>query len=440
LRWPWPSLGSISSGVAVLRLVSLAVLGILAGSFPVPARAQDIVVDWESKRVVVAPPEIQKGNPVKVQVIKVNDILFEYTVIVQVTTDSFDDFSLLATLLKLPSAGSKGPGTTCANELNDALARAKAVRDQLESPGGPFNPEAAPGQYISISLKTTQDAWNGPLRQDVSKLQDDVAKLGSCTDNDSKKFVDEIYPPIKTAIAAIQKKIDAHHTAEGEAPAPKADVASVTITVHEKFKGKDTAGSPFTQTLKFSSVLTLSAGVLLSQLQDLSYVRRTVPTSSGTMDVLGVDGASTLTPYFVGLLNYRFPGLSWDKAGIYISSGPTIRLTSSNSNTASFGYFGGLSLSFWHRLYLTPGVHVGQFADLPAGLSLGQAIPANFGQIQPVKRWTARFGFGITYKTLSLGSLLGSSKSNAKTPTATNPAPAPSPKPKPETQAPPQTP
>ena len=70
-------------------------------------------------------------------------------------------------------------------------------------------------------------------------------------------------------------------------------------------------------------------------------------------------------------------------------------------------------------------VHFGQFAATPAGLTVGQTIPANFGQLQPINRWSARFGF-ITYKTLSLGNL---TKSSTKTSTDQTPAPSTTTKP-----------
>src|ERR1700739_4256888 len=403
--------------VYVTRLI-LGGLLVFLGARATPA--QDVVIDWGSRSVVTSPKEIQKGSALKVQVTKVNDILYEYSVDVQVTTDSSDDFALLASLLNLPTGGAKRPAgaSDCAASYRDALLQAKTIRDQLNAPGGPFNPEDRPGHFISVPLATTLKTWNGPVASASKELQADVDVMTGCADADSKTFVNNTYPPIKNSLESIQKKVSGKHTADGQAPASSAEVVSARITVSEKWKGNEkvkdsnaSSASPYTATLEFSSVLRLSAGILFSQLQDRSYVSRTVPstTGTGTTNVLGVNGDSKLTPYLVGMLNYQIPGAHWDKFGFWVSTGPTLRITNTGSNTSAFGFFGGVSASLWHRFYVTPGVHFGQYAGVPAGLTVGQPIPPNFGQLQPINRWTARFGFSITYKTLSLGALTKSS-------------------------------
>lgn len=410
-----------SSGPIVALDVYLArlVLGgmlLILGVRTTPA--QDVVIDWQARSVVSSPKEIQKGSPLKVQVTRVNDILYEYSVDVQVTTDSSDDFALLASLLNLPTGGAKRPAgaSDCASSYRDALLQAKAIKDQLNTPGGAFNPEDRPGHFISVPLATTLKAWDGPVASASKELQADVDAMNGCADSDSKAFVNNTYPPIKNSLESIQKKVNGKHNADGQAPASSAEVVSAKITVSEKWKGNETvknpsgsSGSPYTATLEFSSVLRLSAGILFSQLQDRSYVTRTVPSTTGTTNILGVNGDSKLTPYLVGLLNYQIPGAHWDKYGFWVSTGPTLRITNTGGNTSAFGFFGGVSAALWHRFYVTPGVHFGQYAGVPAGLAVGQAIPANFGQLQAINRWTARFGFSITYKTLSLGALTKSS-------------------------------
>jgi hypothetical protein len=403
----------------------VSVFAVAIGSLSTAARAQDVIVDWSSRKVVSSPQEIQKGSPLKVQVSNVNDILYEYSVDVQLTTDNADDFSLLASLLNLGSAGSlkATPVSDCSSSYQDALFQARTIKDQLSSAGGPFNPEDRPGHFISIPLATTMNAWNGPIAASSKSLQSDVGKLSNCTGDDYATFVSKTYPPIKTSLDSIQKKIDGKHTADGQAAASTGDVVSARITVSEKWKGSETVkdrndvkAGPFVADLTFSSVLRLSAGVLFSQVQDRSYVARTVPTATGTANILGVNGDSKLTPYLVGLLNYQVPYAHWKKGGFWLSSGPTLRITNTGGNTSAFGFFGGVSASLWNRIFLTPGIHFGQYAGTPAGLTIGQTIPANFGQLQAVNRWTARFAFGITFKTLSLGALTKSSSTGQKPP------------------------
>src|SRR5207249_6114304 len=100
----------------------------------------------------------------------------------------------------------------------------------------------------------------------------------------------------------------------------------------------------------------------------------------------------------------------------------------------AFGFFTRLSAHLHHRIYFTPGFHFGQFADFPVGFGNGSAVPANFGELTPVKRWTTRFGFAITFKTKDFSGLTQSSTPTVKSgdssatpkPTAT-PSPTPSP-------------
>jgi hypothetical protein len=75
--------------------------------------------------------------------------------------------------------------------------------------------------------------------------------------------------------------------------------------------------------------------------------------------------------------------------------------------------------------FLTPGVHVGEFADFPPGFThAGQPIPPNFGALNPVTRYTARFAFAITFRGSNPTSLLGtgSQKAGTQQPTGATPS------------------
>jgi hypothetical protein len=139
------------------------------------------------------------------------------------------------------------------------------------------------------------------------------------------------------------------------------------------------------------------------------------------------------SPNAVALLNYQIPSLgkvklSGDDFGLAVSSGPVIRL-GTQAGTSSFGYFVGLGLHLYHRFYLTPGLHVGQFADYPPGFSYsGQAVPAGLGTLVPVTRYTTRFALGVTYKAKDFSGL-GLTPSTASKPSGNTPPP-PSPQPK----------
>jgi len=166
----------------------------------------------------------------------------------------------------------------------------------------------------------------------------------------------------------------------------------------------------------FDDILTLSVGTALTNVPYRTYTNQKVPTANGTEDQLVVNGNGSRSPVGVGLLNYRL----WNSArepqfGLSLSTGPAFKLGGA-PEVSSFGWFAGISVSIWHRLFLTPGVHVSQFADFPAGFSDRSPIPANFGTINPATRWTSRFAVGITFQTNSLA------KADKTTPTSSNSA------------------
>jgi hypothetical protein len=382
-------------------LISVAGMLLLAGTEA--GRAQEITIDWATKKVISEPTEIHKGETLKVSVNNVNNILYDYTVDIQLQiTSNSDDLAALLSLLKnLPAVQFTKPGATaCETKVADARKMLDEIADLMKKNN--LSAEARKGK--SITLQESLNGWEDAIKPRLPALQNAINDLtGTCgTDSQVTTFLSGPYRQFDN----FRKKVEGPHVAEGQAQASTGDVASVTVTVTEKSQGTTLDSRKWT--LRFSSVLTLSGGVLFSTLPDVSYVRRSVPTTDGSADVLGVDGGSRPVPMLLGLLNYRIPWLNSDKWGLDISSGPAIRL-GGKSDTTSFGYFVGVSFNLWHRLYITPGVHVGQYADFPAGFTLNQPIPASFGELTPVKRWTARFAIGITYKTLDLGALKGQS-------------------------------
>jgi hypothetical protein len=95
--------------------------------------------------------------------------------------------------------------------------------------------------------------------------------------------------------------------------------------------------------------------------------------------------------------------------GLAFAVGPVLSLGASKNSTSTFGFFAGTSLHLWHAVYITPGIHYGEFADYPLGLPQpGNIVPSGFGTPVPIKRWTLRFGLGLTFKTTNFNSLKGS--------------------------------
>jgi hypothetical protein len=165
-------------------------------------------------------------------------------------------------------------------------------------------------------------------------------------------------------------------------------------------------------------VLTLSIGTMMTTVPYRTYNHQSVPTMSGTADELVVSGNSGITPQGLALLNYKLYVLDMGpQPGLAFSAGPAFKFGGTPS-VSTFGWFTGLSISLWRRLYLSGGMHLGQFADYPAGFHNGSVIPPSFGTLTPVTRWSARFAGSVTFQTNSFV------KSNQGTPAVkSNPSP-----------------
>jgi hypothetical protein len=199
------------------------------------------------------------------------------------------------------------------------------------------------------------------------------------------------------------------------------------VVVQETLGGKPTTAAAKTYHLDPGrKILTASAGFVLTTLHARSYSSVTAPDPADptmTKNVLGVDGGGGVRPALAALLNYHVACLLRCQVGLAISAGPLFDIANGKADTSHFGFFGGPSVHLWNRLYLTPGIHVGEFADYPLGFSqAGQPIPTGMGTPVARKRYTAHFAFGITFKASELGIGSGNSDSGKKTP-ATQPKP-----------------
>ena len=169
-------------------------------------------------------------------------------------------------------------------------------------------------------------------------------------------------------------------------------------------------------TCGFDDTVMLSVGALFTEIPYRTYKAVNVPTSSGVQNQLVVGDNGRWTPQGVGLLNVRLFHLDTaHQWGIYASTGPVFKF-GGTPGVSSFGWFAGPSLTIRNQLALTAGMHVGEFADYPAGFTNNSVVPANFGTPTAVNRWTARFAFAITYRTTSV------KKSPAKGSSTTKPA------------------
>jgi hypothetical protein len=174
--------------------------------------------------------------------------------------------------------------------------------------------------------------------------------------------------------------------------------------------------------------LSSSAGFLLTTLPARSYSSATAPNPSDpteTQNVLKVDYGSGIRPALAVLLTGNLPQVNKRNYGLGVSAGPVFDIANGKADTSRFGFFGGISLRLTPWIFLTPGVHVGEFADFPPGFThAGQVIPPNTGTPTGTKRYTARFAFALTFKLKDLGAstTTDQTKGQGNQPTASAPA------------------
>lgn len=406
-----------------LKSLRFTLLCAISAFGPITASAQKVTYDWSGNSKTAEAPRITRTQPVKFEIRNVNDILFSYSLEVTQKPMEFDDFGLISKFI----AG-QGAGAHAANPCSNAFLLAKkAVKDAADKIDA--DPKLPPGyaasaQHTSIPLQDSLNAWNtlrgGVIQQAISKAEAFTQMCGS-----SPKLA-EFYDPFKKKVDSLTTKINSPHVFEDTHElSPGSDV---TATVFEKFNNETISSKTFS--FSVGDILTLSAGALFTRIPDRSYQARKTPDSAA--NVLAVEGNSRLTPGVVALLHYSLgalhPKLDGDNVGLALSAGPVVRFGAQGSTT-SFGFFTGVSAHLYHRFYLTPGLHFGQFADFPVGFHNGSTIPANFGELNPLKRWTGKFGFAITFKAKDFKSLESSATVTGETSGGSNPTASPSPSP-----------
>jgi hypothetical protein len=208
-----------------------------------------------------------------------------------------------------------------------------------------------------------------------------------------------------TAETGASKASDSNATGNpNSSTQPKAKgngTANSGAVVKSSAAAVDTDISP--QSYKLTSgrdALSASAGLLLTSLQSRSYTFAATPSESGR--ILQVDGMGSFRPAFSVLLNYDVPYLpNYKDIGLAASAGLVLDLANGKADTSNFGFFIGPSVHLFHRFFISPGWHFGQFADYPVGFGQNpsQVITNNnLGAPVPIKRYTGRFAISLTFQ------------------------------------------
>lgn len=371
------------------------------------ASAQTVEYDWNStSKTPESYPQIRRKQRVTFRIKNVNDILFSYRLEVTQTPIEPDDFALISKLL-FPAPGNKALNA-CSNAVDVANAKLQAAADEISAdPKLPVG-YAKSSTHSSIPLNDSIAAWHSHGKA-IAEVKTYVEKATNACGGDPGVELLNAYAAFEKSVESIDALVNSPHVFIDTYELSPGN--NVSATVFELFK-KETISS---KTFSFpgTDILTLSAGALFTSIPDRSYQTRKTPDS--TQNVLAVEGNSRFTPGVVALLNYSLGPLHLDgeTTGLALSAGPVVRF-GTQSNSSTLGFFAGISGHLYHRIYFTPGIHFGQFADFPVGFHNGSTIPANFGELTPLKRWTGRFGFAITFKAKDFSGLGQSNTASVK--------------------------
>jgi hypothetical protein len=339
-------------------------------------------VDWET-RTASCPAKVTQSTNSTVRVTNVNDLLIDFktgeTAQYQLRAKGTPFFSQIAT-----------PGACDPTQL---VAHIDAVRRINNSSITPVSGE----RYIPLA-ETINAAHNESA---VGQVEADMAR----SDQQCREFFSA-----HAADSVVQwvHRLDAQPGGNSSGAPPHSIDFGVNLepnqnyefTIQASWKGKKFRNGTLTWNCGETDILSLSVGPLITTLPYRTYTQQQVPVSGGgTQNELVVSGNTNVNVLGAALLNYHLPTIplipQW--TGLAFSVGPVYTLGDAPS-VSKLGLFVGASMHLYRSLFLTPGIHIGQFADFPAGFQAGAVIPPNFGNLTPVTRNTAHFAIGITFK------------------------------------------
>src|ERR1039457_1529491 len=376
------------------RPISFATCVIFALALNIWAQ-QTVTIDWSSPNPspVGAPSHLYGPVTLSIKVTHVNDILYAYAVNAAVSTAPTDDFANLQALLK-PAAAAGGGVDPCAafktqlGNLEDAIQKEPNL-----------NPTQSGSGYASISLGNSLAAWQklAPLQSITKTMQTNPASCQATLDAQTPPAFTPVYNAIKT----VDARANGPHETQPQT-CVLAPGQQCSVTVYEYYIG-----------LGQINPATPPAQLMAATLGARTYSSTAVP--GPTSPVLTVQNNSRVRPAAVALFNYAIPWLDSYKVGLALSAGPVIAFGGGGANVSTLGFFTGVSAHLWHRLYISPGFHFGQFADSPAGYAPGTPVPSSPETPTATNRWTSRFAIGITFQTKDFSSIAGTSSTTAKT-------------------------
>jgi len=367
------------------------------------ADSATIAADWNT-RTATCPASISQASSATLHLTNINDLLVDFntgTKAEYVVRVSSTPISVVPPQNPfVPNAATPTCILTSVNDLTSRLndIRTAVARDQAITPTGKSD----------ISLGRTIDA--------IKAHPEVIFVLQALEGNACSTLFDQ-----RSTDPVVQwlKLIDGQHTQDFTVNLQPNQ--NYHFRIDGYWNDRKIKGASLDWKCGETDILTLSVGPLVTTLPYRTYSSQNVPSTTGgttTKQVLIVSGTTNANILGAALLNYNLPiPYLPDWSGLAFSTGPVYTLGNSPS-VSKLGLFVGGSIQLYRSLFLTPGVHIGQFADYPAGLVPGATIPSNFGGLNPVVRNTVHFAIGLTFKTNSF-----KTSSAQKTNTAENSAP-----------------
>ena len=400
-----------------------------------------VELDWDSGSV--SPLAVERSGPVCFELHSFNDILYSANFSLKEKQATGNAIDLLKDVIstvtglsigsgsatsaakadkKTQQAGPGGPAPSCPRGLPAHIQTASATATLLQTALSQLEPDKDnAGKFSLVKVSDSKQKWQpipgkyqdfqAAVSNVIADLHDENADV--CTDSilaSAEAIVLEAYLPVQQAYPAYASHAMSEHVERFTADLDS--TSGYDLTVSATYPSGDVSNGVKTFSLTPGrKIMTASVGFLVTELPARSYSSVTAPTgmaNPATQNVLGVDYRDGPRLALTGLLNIYLPNvivpLNGRRFGLTLSAGPVFDVSNGKADTSRFGLFAGPTLHIRNQFFLTPGVHVGEFADFPQGFtSAGQAIPPNIGTPNAVKRYTARFGFAITYKLKDLG-------------------------------------
>jgi hypothetical protein len=356
----------------------------LSASLTLADSPAPIQVNWDS-RTAGCPASVTQSTNLTFHVTNINDLLIDFQ------TGERVQFEFRAKSWPVSVVPSENPflqiGAQAACPSDTDLA--KQLDDIRKIKDSNITPSSSAAASISLAATANAAATHNEIVTVANEYQNKACADGVFAAHAN----DAVVIWIKDLLAAPPHSADFSVTVNPN--------ENYEFRVRELWKGKVVADGTLTWECGEKDILTLSAGPLITTLPYRTYSQQQVAlTGGGTQNQLVVSGNSNVNVLAAALLNYNLPPIPhlppW--TGFAISVGPVYALNSAPS-VSKLGLFVGGSFQVYKSIYLTPGVHIGEFSDYPAGFHAGSPIPANFGSLTPVTRNTVHFAIGITFKT-----------------------------------------